>query len=499
MADDQITIKFGASIGGLTSGVEKAKFAIASIREPVDSVISAFDKFGEAIGAAFAIERIADLAKEMAGLSERTRNVAAGIGATPEQFSGLSAAAANAAAIYGEIRGIVSDVRTLFGAGGRIVAVPVIGGPGEPSAAPFEFGHGAGRHPGRGGAGEAARDEEEIREGAELFAAGERLKLALAKGNADQIAAIYNEWLAEVASIYGKDSTQYLNLEREKVEAAQRASEQRIRTLEEEYKKALELGMRQTEEMNRRQAEAQKKLDEEFKHFAAPIERSISDALTNAVLSIRQQGGLREVMLGIEKSLVGGMTSNLVKGLGDSLLKPLFTGIVGQGGFLGGIGNLLFGTGQEATKISLLSVIAANTGVIAGATTTTAASTGTSAVGAGFSAIGAFSGIKSFFGWIGSFFHQGGIVPSAAGGWALPSFAGATPAMLHSREMVLPADLSQGLQAMIRGGGAAQAAVHNHFYGPADGASIGRWFSQNRGDLVAAIRGAWDAGALSFP
>jgi hypothetical protein len=481
MADDQINVKFGASIDGLASGVEKAKTAIASIREPVDSMISAFGKFGEAIGAAFAVERIADLAQEMAGLGERTRNIAAAVGATPEPFSMLSAALQFA---------------------GRTIALPVIGGPEKPNVAPLEFGYGAGGHPGHGGrdgADEATRAEkQEIRREAELFAAGERLKLTEAKGDADKIAAIYDEWLAEVASLYGKDSTQYLNLERDKVEAAQRASAQRIRLLGREYQTAFELGRRETEQLNRQQAEARHTLDESFKHLAEPVERNISSALTDAVLGIRQRGGLKEVMLDIEKSAVGGIMNNLVKGIGDSLIKPLFTSLFPQGGILGGVGNLLFGTSQEATKISLLSVIAANTGVIAGATTTTAASTGTSAVGTGFSAIGAFSGIKSFFGWIGSFFHQGGIVPSAAGGWALPAFAGATPAMLHSQEMVLPADLSQGLQNMIRGGGAAHAAVHNHFYGPADGASIGRWFSQNRGDLVAAIRGAWDAGALSF-
>jgi hypothetical protein len=481
MADDQINVKFGASIDGLASGVEKAKTAIASIREPIDSVISAFGKFGEAIGAAFAGERIADLAKEMAGLGERARNIAAVIGATPEQFSTLS---------------------TTPQFSGRTVALPMIEGPGKPNVAPLEFGYGAGRRPGRGGrdgVDETAREEEqELRREAELFAASERLKLAEAKGDADKIAAIYNEWLAEVASLYGKDSTQYLNLEREKVEAAQRASAQRIRMLEREYQKAFDLGRRETEQLSRQQAEARRELDESFKRLAEPVERNISSALTNAVLGIRQRGGLKEVMLDIEKSAVGGVMNNLVKGIGDSLIKPLFASLFPQGGILGGLGNLLFGTGREATKISLLSVIAANTGVIAGATTTTAASTGTSAVGTGFSAIGAFPGIKSFFGWIGNFFHQGGIVPSAAGGWALPAFAGATPAMLHSQEMVLPADLSQGMQNMIRGGGMAQAAVHNHFYGPSDGASIGRWFSQNRGDLVKAIRGAWDAGALSF-
>jgi hypothetical protein len=281
-------------------------------------------------------------------------------------------------------------------------------------------------------------------------------------------------------------------------DAAQQARQQAL-----EQKKAAEQTQKTWHEYLTRleedHREAARQVEEAWHRFSAPIERSVSEALTNAVLGIRTSGGLREVMLGIEKSVVGGMMSNLVKGIGDSLMKPLFTSLIGQGGFLGGLGNLLFGNTQEATKVSLLTLIATNTGIIAGNTGVSAAATGTGAVGTGFSAIGAFSGIKSFFGWIGSFFHQGGIVPSAAGGWSLPAFAGATPALLHSREMVLPADLSQGLQNMIRGGGTAQAAVHNHFYGPADGASIGRWFSANRGDLVAAIRGAWDSGALSFP
>ncbi|MGH7053671.1 MAG: hypothetical protein ACREFA_07625, partial [Stellaceae bacterium] len=80
--------------------------------------------------------------------------------------------------------------------------------------------------------------------------------------------------------------------------------------------------------------------------------------------------------------------------------------------------------------------------------------------------------------------------------------------MLHSREMVLPADISEGLQGMIRGGGPNGAPnganggdvhVHNHFHGPADGASVGRWFGANKGALAATIRDAWNSGAIAFP
>jgi hypothetical protein len=252
---------------------------------------------------------------------------------------------------------------------------------------------------------------------------------------------------------------------------------------------------------------AQRRSESAWHRFSAPIARGLSDALTNAVLGIRTSGGLREIMLGLEKSVVGGMMSNLVKGLGDTLVKPLFTGLIGQGGIVGGLANLLLGNPRETTKISLLSIIAANTGATAAAAGATAAATGTSAVTGPLGSLGGgilgggffgsiFKGIGSFFT---SLFAQGGIVPTAAGGWALPAFAGAMPALLHSREMVLPADIAQGLQGLIRGGGTGEVHVHLGFHGPADGASIGRWFAQNRGALAAAVGEAWNAGALSWP
>jgi len=57
-----------------------------------------------------------------------------------------------------------------------------------------------------------------------------------------------------------------------------------------------------------------------------------------------------------------------------------------------------------------------------------------------------FGGIGALFG-----FARGGIVPSAAGGWALPSLGpGGVLARLHSQEMVLPANISTMLQGMAR-------------------------------------------------
>ena len=64
----------------------------------------------------------------------------------------------------------------------------------------------------------------------------------------------------------------------------------------------------------------------------------------------------------------------------------------------------------------------------------------------GAATAGAAAGGGGFFSWLGGLFSfaEGGIVPSAAGGWAVPNLAGATPALLHAREMVLPADISPG-------------------------------------------------------
>lgn len=105
-------------------------------------------------------------------------------------------------------------------------------------------------------------------------------------------------------------------------------------------------------------------------------------------------------------------------------------------------------------------------------------------------------------GWLGGLlaFSKGGIVPSAAGGWALPKFAGATPALLHSREMVLPAPISEGLQSMIGQGGAngaGTADMHLHFHGPSDGPAVERWFTGLMARNPGAVRDMLRSNALT--
>src|SRR5487761_1508069 len=43
---------------------------------------------------------------------------------------------------------------------------------------------------------------------------------------------------------------------------------------------------------------------ESWHKLSAPIKRSVTGALTDAILGIRQRGGLKSVMLGIEKHVV---------------------------------------------------------------------------------------------------------------------------------------------------------------------------------------------------
>jgi hypothetical protein len=64
--------------------------------------------------------------------------------------------------------------------------------------------------------------------------------------------------------------------------------------------------------------------------------------------------------------------------------------------------------------------------------------------------------IGSLFGGLGSIFglSSGGVIPSAAGGFAVPDGKGGSLAVVHPQEMVLPAHISGGLQNMISNGGA---------------------------------------------
>jgi hypothetical protein len=163
------------------------------------------------------------------------------------------------------------------------------------------------------------------------------------------------------------------------------------------------------------------------------------------------------------------------------------------------VGGGLFGApqqlGQAAAMTANTTALAANTTALASLTATLGTAAATTSAGAlgslggaaqlagGTAELGsAAAGSGGILGFLGGLFtfDRGGIVPSAAGGWALPSFPGARPALLHAREMVLPAPISDGLQRLIAAGGAEAGGsggdLHVHFHGPADGPAVERWF-----------------------
>jgi hypothetical protein len=249
--------------------------------------------------------------------------------------------------------------------------------------------------------------------------------------------------------------------------------------------------------------------DYAWRRFSEPLERGISTSLADAVLGIRQRGGMKNVALGLEQHALSSVINNALHGLASVTIEPLFKSLVGMGGPIGGIANLLVGNSQAASHALFASSVATFTaavGTFAAATGVQATAAGTATVGASANAVGTvgaaggiFGGLKAVGGWITGLFEHGGIVPSARGGWAVPNFGGGMPAILHPREMVLPADISEGLQGMIRGGGPSAGSgdgggdVHLHFYGPSDGASVAAWIAQAIGDnpapMLRALRG----------
>ncbi|MGD9614236.1 MAG: hypothetical protein AB7H90_11415 [Alphaproteobacteria bacterium] len=159
------------------------------------------------------------------------------------------------------------------------------------------------------------------------------------------------------------------------------------------------------------------------------------------------------------------------------------------------VGSWLFGAPQQlgaaAATTANAAALAANTAALGALTASLGASAvaggagalgGAASLAGGVASAGAAAGGGGLFGGLFSLlggllaFAGGGVVPSAAGGWALPNFPGARPALLHAREMVLPAPISEGLQQMIAEGGGA-GNMHLHFHGPSDGPAVERWFT----------------------
>lgn len=91
---------------------------------------------------------------------------------------------------------------------------------------------------------------------------------------------------------------------------------------------------------------------------------------------------------------------------------------------------------------------------------------------------------------------RGGIIPSAAGGWMIPSFqGGGILAKVHSNEMVLPSHISQGFQDMFRsGGGMGGPTINIHAIDTQSGA---QFLMRNAGSVADSWRSGGMYGNLS--
>jgi hypothetical protein len=157
--------------------------------------------------------------------------------------------------------------------------------------------------------------------------------------------------------------------------------------------------------------------------------------------------------------------------------------------------------GRTAATAANTAALVANTAALAALGTALGATAAAGGIGALGGAAGLAGGAGAFDFLGGLFaFEGGGIVPSAARGWALPNFVGARPALLHAREMVLPAPISEGLQRMIGEGGANGVGggdMHLHFHGPSDGPAVERWFSGMMARNPGVVRNMLRSNALT--
>ena len=253
-----------------------------------------------------------------------------------------------------------------------------------------------------------------------------------------------------------------------------------------------------------------------FDEIGAGLRSALAGLLSGSETARQAQSRLLRSVASGGISLAEGALSKAAAGSLAQLLGGGAAPGEGVGDVLGNtLGRWLFGAQQQVTQGATVTAntaaIVVNTSALAGLTAALGASAASSGAGAlatgGAAAAGTSVAGGGLFGWLAGGvggvlgFARGGIVPSAAGGWALPSFAGATPALLHSREMVLPANLSQGLQEMIGSGGATGAGgdahFHAHFHGPADAPAISRWFRDNLHRNAGAVRDLFRSNTLT--
>jgi hypothetical protein len=192
--------------------------------------------------------------------------------------------------------------------------------------------------------------------------------------------------------------------------------------------------------------------------IVSPLEENLKNGLKTALTSAFSGSDIQNSLIG--KFFAGTLFGGGAKATGETALGTASTTAAAQ---VTAFGTAISGataalTGHAAVTGVSSTALGTNTVATTVNTTATTANSAAESAGAGGGLLGGlFSGIGKVFSFLPGFEH-GGIVPSAAGGWVVPSGGqGGMLALLHSREMVLPANLSQFVQgaaaAYGQGGG----------------------------------------------
>ncbi|MGD9613840.1 MAG: D-alanyl-D-alanine carboxypeptidase family protein [Alphaproteobacteria bacterium] len=353
-------------------------------------------------------------------------------------------------------------------------------------------------------------------------------------------------WTSQRANAQGSD---LIAIEDRIADARRRLAEN---TLQEQ-----ERAERETTRLSEQHAREREKTHREFERFiTAELKKEHQERIQDQKRAAQEQKAeidnwaapFRSAFSGIEGSLSSGVSGMItgrttplrsLQSLGDTAVSGLTSSVVStlskfgaralgatKGESLGDlaanwIGEGLFGianTGAEVAHSAAMTghtaAMTAHTGALLTSAGVSGVSTAGSVVGgiggavggigklagtaAGVAAAPATGGL-SLLGTIGSwlFGKRGMIVPSAAGGWALPSFPGIQPALLHAEEMVLPAPISKGIQNAISGGGFGSGMTFNLNAVAADGPAIERLFRNNGRLITDAVRAGLRSNALT--
>ena len=255
------------------------------------------------------------------------------------------------------------------------------------------------------------------------------------------------------------------------------AAQNDVRTqqkLIEEQELAYEKYVGDVQALDTKLAEANRKA---WDGLVAPVERAIDTSVTGIILGTTT---VQKALANLAQSIIAEFVNSAVKGvfsqIGNLFGARLIAGGGGNQDFSGG----LTGAGEEAVGTG----IAESCGL-------------GSLFGSGGILGSLFKGIGTLFG-----FEHGGIVPSAQGGWAVPNLGPrGVLAHLHSNEMVLPANISQGLQNLIAAPNAGNSTggapvVVNFGVSAMDSQDVARFFRSNGSALVAAINNAMRNGSM---